>query len=421
MEFLNYGVTVLAYDKSMKMFRLILISLCCAYAFSTAVHADALSKFSQLNNAGLLVVNKQGQSLRADNKEQSFIPASTTKLVTAWLALDRWGENHRFATDFYYEPSNYTLTVKGSGDPFLVSEELAIIAGRLRQLGLTRVDKIVLDGSRFQQGLVLPGTSQTNNPYDAVPSALAANFNTVNLKKVNGSVRSAEPQTPLTPYAKSMAKGFKKKTLRVNTGRDPRKAEHYFGELLQAFLKQQGIAVSNNAVANNSGTNNIVSGLAPRQAPYYQHYNSRTLGDMIRPMMKYSTNFIANQLVLMMSSEHYGRAANAADVKHYMEDILKTVFKWNNFSFREGAGLSRQNRISPQQLVHLLQNFHKWRHLLPEVESGVYAKSGTLKKVSTLAGYIVKDGEWKPFALMMNQPVPHKLRNRIAKELRNTL
>lgn len=392
------------------MIRSILISICCAFAFNSAVHADALSKFSQLKNAGLLVVNEQGQSLKADNNKRSFIPASTTKLVTAWLALDRWGENHRFATDFYYDPTNYTLSVKGSGDPFLVSEELAIIAGRLRQLGLTRVDKIVLDGSRFQQGLILPGTSKTNNPYDAVPSALAANFNTVNLKKVNGKVRSAEKQTPLTSYAKSMAKGFKNK-LRVNTGRDPRNAERYFGELLRAFLKQQGIAVANK----------IVNGPAPRQAPYYQHYNSKTLGDMIRPMMKYSTNFIANQLVLMMSSEHYNRPANATDVKRYMEDILKTVFKWNNFSFREGAGLSRQNRISPEQLVHLLQNFRKWRHLLPEVESGVFAKSGTLKKVSTLAGYIVKNGEWQPFALMMNQSVPYKLRNRIAKELRNTL
>ncbi|PWQ99821.1 D-alanyl-D-alanine carboxypeptidase/D-alanyl-D-alanine-endopeptidase [Leucothrix pacifica] len=393
------------------MIRSILISLCCVLALNTSVHANALSKFSQLKNAGLLVVDSRGDTLLADHNNRSFIPASTTKIVTAWLALDRWGENHRFATDFYYDPQTYTLSVKGSGDPFLVSEELAIIAIQLRQLGLSRVDTLVLDGSRFQSGLVLPGTSRTNNPYDAVPSALAANFNTVNLKKVNGRVRSAESQTPLTAYAKSMAKGFKKNKLRVNTGRDPRKAEYYFGELLAAFLKQQGIAVANN----------IVRGQAPQQTPFYHHFNSRTLGDMIRPMMKYSTNFIANQLVLMMSSEHYNRPANASDVQHYMEDNLRAAFQWQNFSFNEGAGLSRTNRISPEQLVHLLQNFKQWRHLLPEVETGVFAKSGTLKKVSTLAGFIVDNGEWKPFALMMNQSVPYKLRNRIAKELRRTL
>lgn len=211
-------------------------------------HADALSSFSQLKNAGLLVVDTQGRAIRADNNQRSFIPASTTKLVTAWLALNRWGENHRFQTNFYFDQQTKTLSVFGGGDPFLVSEEIAIIASQLRQLGLDRVDTLVLDGSMFTDGLILPGTSRTNNPYDAVPSALAANFNTVNLKKVGGKVRSAEAQTPLTPFAKSLARGFKKKTLRVNTGRKPQQAERYFGELLLAMLKKQGIPVSNRIV-----------------------------------------------------------------------------------------------------------------------------------------------------------------------------
>ncbi len=393
------------------MIRSILITLCCILALNTAAQANALSKFSQLKNAGLLVVDKQGYSLMAENNLRPFIPASTTKLVTAWLALNHWGEDHHFTTDFYYNPNNATLSVKGSGDPFLVSEELAIIAAQLRQRGVRSVRHLVLDGSRFRRGLVLPGTSRTNNPYDAVPSALAANFNTIHLKKVNGRVRSAETQTPLTPYAKNMAKGFKKGKLRINTGHNPRKAEHYFGELLLAFLKQEGVSVSGK----------ITSGRAPKGQPFYQHVNSRTLGDMIRPMMKYSTNFIANQLVLMMSSEYYQRPANAADVRKYMESNLRAAFQWKHFHFEEGAGLSRRNRISPNQLVQLLQDFTQWRHLLPEVESGVFAKSGTLKNVSTLAGYIVEGNDWQPFALMMNQSVPYKLRNRIAKELRQTM
>jgi len=327
------------------------------------------------------------------------------------VGIKSLGEQHRFATDFYYDPNRYRLWVKGSGDPFLVSEEISQIAIQLKQRGIHRVDQLILDGSHFASGLVLPGNSHTNNPYDAVPSALAANFNTLNLKKVNGKIRSAESQTPLTPYAKRMARGFKKSKLRINTGPNPNKAEHYFGELLSALLKQQGI----------HGKQRIITGSAPQQAPFYSHYNSRTLGDMVRPMMKYSTNFIANQLVLMMAAEHYQRPANAADVQRYMQDHLRAAFHWNHFTFKEGAGLSRQNRISPAQLVDLLQHFKQWRHLLPEVEPGVFAKSGTLKRVSTLAGYLVEQGEWKPFALMMNQSVPYKLRNRIAKELRRTL
>jgi D-alanyl-D-alanine carboxypeptidase/D-alanyl-D-alanine-endopeptidase (penicillin-binding protein 4) len=84
---------------------------------------------------------------------------------------------------------------------------------------------------------------------------------------------------------------------------------------------------------------------------------------------------------------------------------------------KDGAGLSRANRLSPSQLVELLQAFKPWKRLLPEIEPGVFAKSGTLNKVSTLAGYIQKNGQLKPFAIMMNQGVPYKLRNRIAREL----
>lgn len=393
------------------MIRLYLLTLLCAFSISTQVQANALSSFSALKNAGLLVVDTQGQQLLADNNQRAFIPASTTKIVTAWLALYRWGENHRFATDFHFDHQSNTLTIKGSGDPFLVSEELLIIANNLSQRGINRVDRIILDGSAFSSGLILPGTGRTNNPYDAVPSALAANFNTVNLKRVKRRIRSAESQTPLTPIAKRMYRGIKKKKLRVNLGRDPRKAERYFGELLFAMLKKQGVSVGGQ----------IQQGIAPQQAPFYKHLNTRTLGDMIRPMMKYSTNFIANQLVLMMAQEQFQRPANARDVQSYMEDNLRAHFKWTGITFQEGAGLSRKNRISPKQLVELLQNFTQYRHLLPEVETGVFAKSGTLNKVSTLAGYIVDGNQWKPFALMMNQAVPHKLRNRIAKELRRTL
>lgn len=388
-----------------------LLLSCLLLLISFASYGNALSTFSSLRNAGLLVTDPQGKVLRADRANQAFIPASTTKIVTAWLLLEKWGENHRFHTNFYYEPQSKTLWVKGSGDPYLVSEELTAIAQQLKNRGLREVNTLALDSSYFAAGLVMPGTGRTNNPYDAVPSALAANFNTVNIKKRNGQVVSAEPQTPLTPYARSMGKRFKSGTLRVNTGRNPRDAETYFAQLFAALLRQQGITVASNIVYGQK---------VPLNKPYYQHRNSRTLGEVIRPMMKYSTNFIANQLILILVAEHYRRPANATDVKNYMQERLATVFGWQNFAMQDGAGLSRANRLSPQQLVALLKRFQRWKHLLPEVEPGVYAKSGTLSGVSTLAGYLVKNNQWKPFALMMNQSVPHKLRNRIARELRKS-
>ena len=368
---------------------------------------NALSQYSALKNAGLLVVDAQGKTEFSDHANKFFIPASTTKLVTAWLALNHWGAKHRFQTEFFLDRETNTLWVKGSGDPFLVSEELRLIAKNLKQRGLQQINAIGINSSYFQPNLLLPGTGRTNNPYDAVSSAIAANFNTINIKKVNGHIVSAEPETPLTDYAKSMSKQLSNGTLRVNTGPDLRNAEKYFAELLAAILRQQGVEVSKQ----------INYGKIPVQAVFYTHLNSKTLAEIIRPMLKYSTNFIANQLILILSAETYQRPANAADVQLYMEETLAHHFHWKNFTLQDGAGLSRDNRLSPTLLIDLLNAFTPWKQLLPEIEPGVFAKSGTLDQVSTLAGYIVDNDSWEPFALMMNQAVPDKLRNRIALEL----
>lgn len=380
----------------------LLVSLLLLSAFSHA--KTGLQQFSQLSRAGLLMQGVNGDVIESRHANKAYIPASTTKLVTAWLALRHWGENYHFQTSFYWQPQTKTLLVKGSGDPFLVSEEIKLIASRLKQKGVQQVKTIVLDNSMFKANLIMPGTGKTNNPYDAVPSALSANFNTLYVKKVRGVIKTAEAQTPLTRFSRKMGKRFKKGKLRVNTGRNPRDAELYFAELLSAFLSVKNVE--------------IVSGEIAPQQPFYVHSNSKTLGEMIKPMLKYSTNFIANQLILKMSQEEYKRPANTADVASYMHKKLSGAFPhWTNFSLKDGAGLSRNNRLSPQQLVDLLGQFKQWKHLLPEIEPNVFAKSGTLNKVSTLAGYIKRHGQYEPFALMMNQSAPYRLRNKIAREL----
>lgn len=371
---------------------------------------DNLTRFPELRDAGVLFLDTQGTPTISSQADTPFIPASTTKLVTAWLALNHWGEDYRFKTQFYLDPASKILWVKGSGDPYLVSEELLLIAENIVNLGITQLAGIGLDTSAFQANLHVPGAGNSDNPYDAIPTALAANFNTLSVRKTEGRVISAESQTPITPFSSVYGQSASSKALRINTGPNPKDAERYFAELMMAFLRQQGVLVRNQ----------VLWGIVPSQEPIYTHLNSKTLGEMVRPMMKYSTNFIANQLILMLSAAHSKQATNFSNVQPYMEETLSRSFNWQNFTLKEGAGLSRENRLSPRQLVELLEAFRPWQHLLPEVTDNIYAKSGTLNKVSTLAGYAVdKQGSWRPFALMMNHSVAHVLRNKIAYKLAN--
>lgn len=373
---------------------------------------DVLNHYPELHDAGLLIVDNQEQVILSSNENKAYIPASTTKLITAWLALKHWGQDHYFRTHFYLDTPSKTLWIKGSGDPFLVSEEIRLIAKNLKALGLTDIETIGLDSSLFQSNLTVPGASKSNNPYDAIPSAIAANFNTLDVKKRAGKIVSAETQTPMTALALNIAsqQTIHKKALRINTGFSSQNSEQYFAELLAVLLREQGVSVADD----------IIWGKVPQQTPYYIHKNSKSMGELIRPMMKYSTNFIANQLVLILAAEHLQRPANFNDVKTYMESTLIHHFSWKGITLNEGAGLSRDNRLSPKQLVELLNDFRPWKMLLPEVTTSIYAKSGTLNNVSTLAGYTVDDNQqWHAFALMMKQPVRHKRRNTIAQDLLN--
>jgi D-alanyl-D-alanine carboxypeptidase/D-alanyl-D-alanine-endopeptidase (penicillin-binding protein 4) len=398
------------------------LAVSASVAWAEPVHWQT---FKQLQHAGLLLTDNHGNVLQAKAANQGFIPASTTKLVTAYLALQHWGAEHRFKTGFYVQGN--TLWVKGYGDPYLVSEELARLAkplaSHLRALGVVKLEGVRLDTSYYSPGLVMPGTGETDNPYDAIPAVLAANFNTINVQKKAGTLHSAEPQTPLTSsglYVANTIVEFKEgggTRQRVNLGKDSRLAERYFAEQLAYFLTQEGLQVAS-VVQWQTLPQTDDSYAGSDIKPVYEHYNSLTLAQIVRPMMQYSTNFIANQLALNLSAERLGAPASQEKIVQLYQQTLHQQFGWQNFTIEEGAGLSRQNQLTPQQLIQLLNAFKPWRELLPQVVPNVYAKSGTLMGVSSLAGYIKQpNNEWWPFAFMINQPVAYAYRNQLAQEL----
>jgi D-alanyl-D-alanine carboxypeptidase/D-alanyl-D-alanine-endopeptidase (penicillin-binding protein 4) len=362
---------------------------------------DELAKISKAS----LVFEKGGKTILSKKANTPMVPASTLKLVTALAAIDRWGLDHRFYTDFFLDEKNH-LWIKGYGDPYLVSEELDLIVAQLKKKGLKKVAGIYTDTSFFAENIFVDGRTTTDNPYDAPLSALSTNFNTMAFRRdKKGKLHPAEKQTPLTPMARATAeiKLTSKGSVRVNLGTQER-AEQYFAELLTEKMKLSGIKV----------TGKIESGKITDQKLWYRHYNSRTLSNVLNSMLVASSNFIANHLFLMMTDKQSGKPLTMNDARHGMKAWVKKRFKWKKFSIIEGSGLSRGNRLTGKQMLQVVKEFEPYMFLLPKYKGKVIAKTGTLKGVSCYAGFVLRDGKWEPFSLFINQQVGGHFRKQVA-------
>ena len=135
------------------------------------------SKRKFTGDDAVLVSDQSGNIVYQWQSEKLLIPASLNKLVTAYLAIDKWGVDHRFTTEFYLQ--NSALWVKGYGDPYLISEELDLLASALTDIlaGIPSVEleSIHIDANYFAREPV-PARSGVNDPYNAPQSAVAANL-----------------------------------------------------------------------------------------------------------------------------------------------------------------------------------------------------------------------------------------------------
>ncbi len=389
----------------MRISLLILSLFFCA----NSIAASPLDTLIKLPSSSLLLIDKDKKVLQTKNPNHLYIPASTVKVLTSLIALNTWGSNHRFKTEFYYDADANSLWIKGFGDPHITSEELDLIVEKISSYDNVEIDTIGIDTSHFSKTITIDGQGSSLNPYDATVGAIAANFNTINVRVYDDSISSSETQTPLTPLANELAQGLTIGTHRINLG----KAEHcpqYFYELLKAKLNRS--AIPTDAL--------FLSGDVPKSAKLlFTHYNSKTLEQVVASMLEYSNNFIANQIFLNLGAEKFGAPANLEKSQQAIKKYIEENFNWSDYIVVEGAGLSRKNRLSAQQLIDILQKFRFYRHLLPTQTPDIFAKSGTLKNVSTYAGYINRKDYWSPFAIMINQSVNFHFREEVAKELVN--
>jgi len=362
-----------------------------------SVYADCRSFSDLIRNGAYAVADQDGSIADSCNEDIPFIPASIVKVPLALAAFDILGADFRFTTELYMDGQE-NLYIHGSGDPFLVSEEVGLILDRLAERGVRRINGIFVDNSRYDLGGQVPGRGVSDNPYDVPVNATAVNFNTVSVRVLDdGNVVSAEPQTPTLPVMKDLARSYRPGEYRLNVCPGNCSADtmavRYTAELFRAMQRREGI----------EGDGPLTVGNVPESASLvYLHRNTKTLEEVVVSMLEFSSNFIANQLFLRCGVEESGWPANwdkagttvaASLARRLGRDTTEDI------RLVEGSGLSRGNRVTARAMTHVLREFRPHASLLRERKHAMM-KSGTLDGVYNYAGYLA-DG--RSFVILLNQ------------------
>ncbi len=338
----------------------------------------------------LLISDLKGNHYARHNAGIPRVPASTIKLLTSLAAIHLLGPEHRFKTDFLLD-QNGNLIMKGYGDPLLISEVLSDIAFKISN-EVKGIKNLIVDDSFFEKPISIPGRSTSSNPYDAPIGAVCANFNTVFFKKTSrGHLVSAEPQTPLIPFARQRILARKLKAGRYTLSHDPDDPPRYAGELLACFLKQNGVEVRGN----------VRIGQVHGQArPLFTYRSPFTLEQVLARMLEFSNNFMANQILVYMGAIESGPPGTLIKGLEVVRDYARKGLGIEKLWLVEGSGISRRNRISALEMHKILREFAPFRRLLKK-RGILLSKSGTLRGIRNLVGYVEQHSSQGPLLFVI--------------------
>lgn len=437
-------------------------SLWALNAWSQALPSTVLAalKRAQVPTAAMavLVLEADGSapprlSHRAD---QPMNPASVMKLVTTIAALDLLGPAYTWLTPVWVDGPvvngvlQGNVFIQGQGDPKLVLEKLWLLLRRLQGLGIHSIaGDIVLDNLAFEVGATDPAEfdGEPLRPYNAAPDALLINFKSVVMTFVpdlrTNSVRvqfdpplwgvQMQTSVPLSgnKSAASAACGDYRASLKADFS-DPLRIRFNGSYPTSCGEKVWPVAYADPGSYNARAieglwrsmggllSGSVRPGHAPLMAATLQ-ITSPTLAEVIRDINKFSNNVMAQQvfLTLGLPAPATAESARAAVRQWWQRRISATDVP----TIDNGSGLSRQNRISAQQLGQLLQLAYA-SSSMPELMSSLplvgvdgtlkrsqassasaHLKTGSLKEVTALAGYVhAVSGKRYVLAAIVNHP-----------------
>jgi D-alanyl-D-alanine carboxypeptidase/D-alanyl-D-alanine-endopeptidase (penicillin-binding protein 4) len=211
----------------------------------------------------------------------------------------------------------------------------------------------------------------------------------------------------------------------------------YAGHICLAYLKRHDIHIEKQSIATQK---------VPQNSQLLAEHVSRPVTLLIQKMMKESDNLYADCLFKKIGQERYGSIGSWKSGSQAVRSFLSSAADIDTSAMvvLDGSGLSRYNLVSPHQFVYFLQKMKTspfYGDFLaalslsgvdgtlkkaldePELKGRVRAKSGGMKGVKTLCGYVkTKDGEPLAFSIMIGgfvepRPKAHRLENEICKFL----
>ena len=324
----------------------------------------------------VLVVDAKGNELVAQNADKPFVPASVTKIVTAWLAMEVLGGDYRFETRLYLD-SKRVLYVRGGGDPYLISEELAPLATELiAKIGKAPITRIVVDASYYPSNLRIPGIEDDDTAYDG--NGMGVNFNTIYAERSGNKVRSAEDRLR-SPRSRSLGSARRAPGRRRPHQSRPRP---YRRSPIRGRADRRLHPAACGSVKGEISIGTVPAGLEP----IYVHQQSRTLSEILVELLHDSNNYTANQVFLEIGAHKLGGPVSLEKSLEVRNTMLAAQGLGEAIHLEEGSGISRDNRFTAHGLAKVLEFFAPHADLLHGHNGGLN-KSGTMDGIRTLAGY----------------------------------
>jgi D-alanyl-D-alanine carboxypeptidase/D-alanyl-D-alanine-endopeptidase (penicillin-binding protein 4) len=379
-------------------------------------------------------------------------PASNQKLVTAGVALRHLGPSHTFTVGLYGSVASgriEELVLRAEGDPSLSRGDLEAFAKALADRGVKAVGSIVIDQSAFDDQFVPPGFEQQPDewaPFRAPVSAVSLDRNTV-LVTVAPGERGAPAKVTFDPagfvdvegQVKTSPRGARplarvglvangQRLLAKVSGSVPEGSEPIrYRQRVDDPRLLAGLALKNALVARGiavSGT--LRSGTSPQKNELVSR-KSRPLAELLPELGKASDNFYAETLLKAVALQTRGRPATSAAGAEVASAWLRDLGAFEpSIRIGNGSGLFDANRLTARALARLLVSVMRHPDLaepfLAQLAVGgvdgtlrnrfsklaqrraIIAKTGTLRDVVTLSGYVMDPERARPvaFSLLLN-------------------